>query len=615
MTFHVCLHCVIEVQVEKPRSMLQAGARFDDVEVALERVSDTLLKLNPAAAAYRRALINEILVGEDPEAAEQRTISEAAWLHTLEHIAAPQIRAVISSLEQKQEQPDAISTDLNHAMGKTIKDGTVNAPEPYRDVLRLLRMAAKSGRWPQTSVARLRVMRPGGTSVLVISDRNGGQVDTLPAGNKAFPELASAVFALEAALISGAVLDQHHDGDQPLTVTLARRKPSQFCMINANAEFLPHTTKSEDSLLVALGDFTDGGDFIHLDQTKSAVLRDVRYRPFVFDGRQRHWNTSCVGERFSCVWFNKPVVMSAAELEESINAKDGLQFSAEDTDASALAASQSSIHPLLFRPKTTDALVMKEILGRRAYAGFELQPDPRWPLVHFAPAGHVVVDLGAHIGVFARYALAEGASRVFCFEPEPGNLELLNKNLSPWLQPRADAEAAVAAIYPVAICAGQPGSATLMLGKPRPDGMRNTWRHALQHLYSYSTTKWNHHAQPQQQVTVTTIPLFGASGVLAATSGATFVKLDVEGAELQLLGDPEDNTAGDPHAWLGVTHVILEWSFTKDRRMVTFGRAITRLRSAGFTVMYDFAGGAWESMDEWPWHTDVLVFAARELAT
>ena len=42
--------------------------------------------------------------------------------------------------------------------------------------------------------------------------------------------------------------------------------------------------------------------------------------------------------------------------------------------------------------------------------------------------------------------------------------------------------------------------------------------------------------------------------------------------------------------------------------------AVARLRRAGFVVMFDFAGSAWEALNDWPWHTDAMVFAARSLA-
>ncbi len=43
--------------------------------------------------------------------------------------------------------------------------------------------------------------------------------------------------------------------------------------------------------------------------------------------------------------------------------------------------------------------------------------------------GDVVLDCGAHIGIFARKALALGASRVIAIEPAPENLECLQRNL------------------------------------------------------------------------------------------------------------------------------------------------------------------------------------------
>ena len=48
---------------------------------------------------------------------------------------------------------------------------------------------------------------------------------------------------------------------------------------------------------------------------------------------------------------------------------------------------------------------------------------------HIDWAGHTVLDLGANIGAFARFAIMRGASRVTCVEPDPGNIKLLEANL------------------------------------------------------------------------------------------------------------------------------------------------------------------------------------------
>ncbi len=44
--------------------------------------------------------------------------------------------------------------------------------------------------------------------------------------------------------------------------------------------------------------------------------------------------------------------------------------------------------------------------------------------------GDIVVDCGAHVGVFTKYALSRGASRVIAIEPEPTNIACLKENLA-----------------------------------------------------------------------------------------------------------------------------------------------------------------------------------------
>ncbi|MEO7650768.1 MAG: FkbM family methyltransferase, partial [Bryobacteraceae bacterium] len=49
---------------------------------------------------------------------------------------------------------------------------------------------------------------------------------------------------------------------------------------------------------------------------------------------------------------------------------------------------------------------------------------------HVQP-GDVVLDCGAHVGVFTDLALRRGASRVVAIEPDPMNLECLRRNFAP----------------------------------------------------------------------------------------------------------------------------------------------------------------------------------------
>jgi FkbM family methyltransferase len=43
--------------------------------------------------------------------------------------------------------------------------------------------------------------------------------------------------------------------------------------------------------------------------------------------------------------------------------------------------------------------------------------------------GAVVLDCGANVGMFARYAIDRGAGRVVCFEPSPRTVEALRRNV------------------------------------------------------------------------------------------------------------------------------------------------------------------------------------------
>ena len=44
--------------------------------------------------------------------------------------------------------------------------------------------------------------------------------------------------------------------------------------------------------------------------------------------------------------------------------------------------------------------------------------------------GDIVIDCGAHVGVFTKYALSRGARRVMAIEPEPTNIACLEENLA-----------------------------------------------------------------------------------------------------------------------------------------------------------------------------------------
>jgi len=73
----------------------------------------------------------------------------------------------------------------------------------------------------------------------------------------------------------------------------------------------------------------------------------------------------------------------------------------------------SQTHGAWVRQGTLDDYILKEV--RSAYKDLEIKE------------GDTVLDLGANIGAFARQASKKGA-KVFCYEPEPNNFIMLEKN-------------------------------------------------------------------------------------------------------------------------------------------------------------------------------------------
>ena len=69
------------------------------------------------------------------------------------------------------------------------------------------------------------------------------------------------------------------------------------------------------------------------------------------------------------------------------------------------------------RPDTLDEYVFKEIKSSYKYLDIG--------------EGDIVLDIGANIGAFSKYALEKGAHRVYAYEPEPENYELLVINTHP----------------------------------------------------------------------------------------------------------------------------------------------------------------------------------------
>ena len=73
---------------------------------------------------------------------------------------------------------------------------------------------------------------------------------------------------------------------------------------------------------------------------------------------------------------------------------------------------------LAYRPGTQDELAIREVLfGNEYRLPAKFGADDR------------IVDIGAHIGMFAVACLERGARRLWCYEPVQANFDLLDTNL------------------------------------------------------------------------------------------------------------------------------------------------------------------------------------------
>ena len=542
---------------------------------------------------------------------------------------SPRIFSILTAKENFQKEENT----------RNINDDRKDVPEEYVEVLQLLRQAWASRHeddMPPTSLARAKIIRsrrqakmktntpsskkapPSAASFTLANPRFLQKGGNLPKTNVRFPELADAVFSLEDKLRRiGAIEDfRGDDGDDDIG--------SASCTINCHAAFLPHTDSGVSaglSYTVGLGDYL-GGDLVIEDFNEKTITEqniNIRYSPFAMEGwRQRQWTQPFEGERFSLVWFTEERTESKSNGENKptkreTKAQRVAALVAQTKIKGENVADIAAQYGLLYRPYSTDVEAILEVIGDKNNKPPCYVPEPSW-----SPQGHVVLDVGCHIGAFSKYALALGAQSVTAYEPEPANAALARQNLD---MPQATLiEAALANLNDKTCASTSEGSssiasstnATLVLGRQRNDGAMNTWRHSIR-IAGDTETQVSSRDSGKKSIRESssstgdktcTVHCFDFYQVLAQ-SRATFVKMDVEGAELSILD------TFTPGSWTNVRRLVFEYSFTKRRSMAPFHSIVQALEIEGFEVSYDFRDTLLEELEEWPGTTDVLIFCSK----
>jgi len=76
-----------------------------------------------------------------------------------------------------------------------------------------------------------------------------------------------------------------------------------------------------------------------------------------------------------------------------------------------------------FRPGTLDKAIFNGVVIFNEYR-----------LPHRFEPGHIVIDVGAHIGSFAEAVLSRGCENVYCIEADQSNVEIATTNLKPYIE-------------------------------------------------------------------------------------------------------------------------------------------------------------------------------------
>lgn len=190
------------------------------------------------------------------------------------------------------------------------------------------------------------------------------------------------------------------------------------------------------------------------------------------------------------------------------------------------------------RAGSTDEKVIPEVVKQSCYTkrGFlSIETGERW------------LDLGGNIGTFSVLAASKGAL-VTTYEPETSNFDALQSNLA--------LNGLVAKLHKLAVVQSEPLLREFYLAAGS-----NHYRHTLKQTRGRKST---------------IVRCAKFADVLK--DGYDAIKMDIEGAELEILSAVQD--------WKSVKKIAMEYHFDHDRSVANFIQRMRNLEDAGFTVQF-----------------------------
>lgn len=133
------------------------------------------------------------------------------------------------------------------------------------------------------------------------------------------------------------------------------------------------------------------------------------------------------------------------------------------------------------------------------------EQTPEWQV----KPGDIVIDCGAHVGVFTDKALQRGAAKVIAVEPDKVNLECLRRNFAP------EIASGKVVVYPKGVWSSQ-----------------TTLKLSVSHTNSGMNSVVHKESDDYEEIEVTTIDKLVAE---LGLSKVDYIKMDIEGAEREAL--------------------------------------------------------------------------------